>query len=485
MEGARRRLGERDWPAGVLSAARSATDPLHPFGVPLPQGGRKAGAKAAIALPPAEPSAETQSRPWPLAARLAFRFCFVYFSLFCLTTQVLDGLIQIPKVGIPELYTLPPIKPIVEWTAHHVFLIATPLVETDSGSGDKIFDWITCVLYLAVAGLAALIWSVLDRKRLRYDAFAKWFRLFLRFALAGQMMLYGFDKIFPMQMSLQLQTFLEPYGHLSPASVLWWFIGSSPAYEIVCGSVEFLCAVLLIVPRTALLGSLLTAGVAAQIFILNMTYDIPVKLLSFHLMLIALFLAAPEFSRISRFFLGRAAVEPSRQPSLFRSSRANRVALWAQIVFGLWLIGNTIYGSYTEWFQYGGGAPKSALYGIWNVDKLVIDNHERSPLLGDYGRWRYLIFDYPKGLNYQRMDDSFGGFDAEIDTKTQTIALTKEDDKKWKGNLHYQRPTPDHLTLDGSLGPQSMHLDLTLVDHSKLMLVSRGFHWVQEYPFYR
>jgi hypothetical protein len=432
--------------------------------------------EAAIAEPPSEPGVATQPSPWPLLARVAFRFCFVYFSLFCLTTQVLGGLIQIPKVDIPELQYLPPISSLVDFIASHLFGAALPLVGTGSGSGDKTADWVLLFCYLGFSAAAMIVWSILDRNRPRYDALAKWFRLFLRFALAGQMMGYGFDKVFPLQMAYpRLQTLLEPYGHFSPASVLWWFIGSSPAYEMICGSAEVLCAILLIVPRAALLGALMTAGVAAQIFILNMTYDIPVKLLSFHLMLIALFLAVPEFNRIFQFFLGRAAVEPSRQPSLFQSPRANRIALWAQIVFGLWLIGNNIYG----------GAPKSALYGIWNVDKQVIENHERSPLLGDYGRWRYLIFDYPKGMNYQRMDDSFGGFDAEIDTKSQTIVLTKSGEKQWKGLLHYQRPTPKHLILDGKLGPQSMHFDLTLVDRSRLMLVSRGFHWVQEYPFYR
>ena len=442
--------------------------------------------EAVSSAPQADPQSQSEACPWPLAARLAFRFCFVYFSLFCLTTQVLGGLIQIPKVDIPELYTLPPINVIIEWTARHIFRIATPMVESGSGSGDKTFEWVSAALYLTLATLATLIWSILDRKRPRYDALAKWFRLFLRFALAGQMMLYGFDKVFPMQMAYpRLQTLLEPYGHFSPASVLWWFIGSSPAYEIICGSVEVLCAVLLIVPRTALLGSLLSAGVAAQIFLFNMTYDIPVKLLSFQLMLMPLFLAAPEFRRIFQFFLTRAAVEPSRQPSLFQSPGANRIALWAQIVFGLWLLGNTVHSAHNEWYEYGGGAPKSALYGIWDVDKLVIDNHERSPLLNDYGRWRRIIFDYPKYLTYQRMDDSFGGFAAQIDTKSQTIALTKPGDKQWKGLLHYQRRTPDHLSLDGNLGPQPMHFDLTLVDRSKLMLVSRGFHWVQEYPFYR
>ena len=39
------------------------------------------------------------------------------------------------------------------------------------------------------------------------------------------------------------------------------------------------------------------------------------------------------------------------------------------------------------------------------------------------------------------------------------------------------------LTLDGNMDGHKVHMPLNLVDRRKFLLVSRGFHWVQEYPF--
>jgi len=156
-----------------------------------------------------------------------------------------------------------------------------------------------------------------------------------------------------------------------------------------------------------------------------------------------------------------------------------------QLVFAAWLLGVNVYGVWSQWPVWGGGQPKSPLYGIWEVQKQAIDGHERAALLGDYGRWRRLIFDYPELAQYERIDDSIGSYDVAIDAKTQTIALTSDKDKKWKGTLHYTRTAPDQMTLDGNLGGHPAHMELRLEDRAKIPLVARGFHWVQEYPFNR
>ena len=84
--------------------------------------------------------------------------------------------------------------------------------------------------------------------------------------------------------------------------VLWSSIGAATAYEMFAGSAELLGGILLIIPRTALLGALVVVADMTQVFMLNMTYDVPVKGLMFHLLLMALFLAAPELRRLSGFF---------------------------------------------------------------------------------------------------------------------------------------------------------------------------------------
>jgi hypothetical protein len=48
--------------------------------------------------------------------------------------------------------------------------------------------------------------------------------------------------------------------------------------------------------------------------------------------------------------------------------------------------------------------------------------------------------------------------------------------------LAFQRPAPGRLMLDGSMDGRKIHMELELVDRDKFLLVSRGFHWIQEIP---
>jgi hypothetical protein len=440
------------------------------------------GAQAPIAPLQQEP----QIPHWGLGLRVAFRFCFVYFGLFCICTQIFGGLISIPKMEILDPSSLWPMRQITFWTAAHIFHAGLPLVYTGSGSGDKTFDWVLAFCLLVFAALATAIWSVLDRRRENYVTLYKWFRLFIRFALAGQMFGYGMAKLIPLQMPFPYLTrLLEPFGNFSPMGVLWSSIGASPAYEIFTGCAEMLGGILLIAPRTAMLGALICLADTTQVFMLNMTYDVPVKLFSFHLLLMALFLVAPEFQRLADFFFRNRTVAPSAQPQFFPTRRANRFAIAAQIVFGIWMVGTAAYGGWGDWHTYGGGRPKSPLYGIWSVDELSIDGQIRSPLLTDYDRWHRAIFDFPEAVAFQRMDDSFSRYGASINVNDKTLALTKVSDKNWKANFTFQRLAQDQLMLDGNMDSHKIHMQLQLADRGKFLLVSRGFHWIQEYPFNR
>ena len=81
------------------------------------------------------------------------------------------------------------------------------------------------------------------------------------------------------------------------------------------------------------------------------------------------------------------------------------------------------------------------------------------------------------------MDDSWTHYGSAIDTKARTIAFTKGSDKNWKAMFSYERPAQDQLVLDGTMDNHKIHMNLKLLDRSKLMIVSRGFHWISERPF--
>ena len=88
-------------------------------------------------------------------------------------------------------------------------------------------------------------------------------------------------------------------------------------------------------------------------------------------------------------------------------------------------------------------------------------------------------------MAYQRMDDSMVRYGASIDADHQTLKLTKDDDKNWTAIFSFQRPSPDRLLLDGEMDHHKIQMQLQLFDRNKLLLISRGFHWIQEYPFNR
>ena len=419
-----------------------------------------------------EPIADQAQPRWNLATRIAFRVCFLYFTLYVVLTQMFRGLLPFVPLNIPNLGTLPWIKAITSWTSAKLFGVeAAKLVVTGSGSGDKTYDYVQafCMLILAILGTA--VWSVVARRAAQHPKLHKWFHLFLRFSLGSTLAFYGAIKVIPLQMPFpSLTRLVEPYGNFSPMGVLWYSIGASPAYESFVGSAEMLGGILLFFPRTAILGALVCLADSIEIFTLNMSYDVPVKLFSFQLVLMSLVLLAPEMPRLAQFFFSDRPLTARIRPALFASPRKNRIAFWAQAVLGLAIVANTFYSDYQSWHTYGGGSPKSALYGIWNIEEPT--------------QWKRVIFERPTGVAFQKLDDTFTNFTVAIDTKAAMIAVSKSNDKNW-GSLKFERPAPDTLTIDGTLGTDKLHLRAKLLDRSKLTLISRGFHWIQEYPFNR
>ncbi len=412
----------------------------------------------------------------------------MYFGLYIVLTQMLTSLLfaTTNDSGAFELDMTRPAKAIVVWVAAHVFRIAHPMVTFETGSGDRMYDWVELASIVTLAILGTIVWSALDRHRVSYAKLHAWFRVFARFSLAATMFTYGMVKIIPLQMPFPfLNRLIEPYGNFSPMGVLWASIGAAPAYEIFVGCAEMLGGILLILPQTTTLGALVCLADATEVFTLNMTYDVPVKLLSFHMILLALFLLAPDAKRLLNMFFLDKPVPRSAERPLFRSPQANRIALVVQILAGLFLIGANAHGAISEYNVYGPGRPKPPLYGIWNAQTVVIDGQVRPPLLTDPVRWRRLVFDFPSAMSIFGMNDDVHYYRASIDANAKTFTLSKYGDDKWKASFSYARPDASHLSLDGTMDNHKVHAEFDLLDPSKFFLKTRGFHWIQDYPFNR
>ncbi|MET8798029.1 DoxX family protein [Nocardia sp. NPDC004568] len=434
--------------------------------------------------------------------RIAFRFCVVYFGLyFLLATQSLVLLLGVLRrvIGgdVTRWGALSVTDPVTGWVGRTFFGVDAVL-HRDSGSGDQAAVWVLAFCVLVVAVVATAVWTALDR-RTSYPRLRAWFVLFLRLCVGAQMLSYGLAKLIPTQMpGPTLTQLLQPYGDLSPSSVLWLQVGSSPPYGMALGAVEVVAGLLLFVPRTALLGAVVSVLSMAQVFLSNMTFDIGVKLLSFHLLLAGLVLLATYLPRLGDVLVRQRGCAPLTQPALFTSDRGNRVAAWLQVALGLYI---AVGGGWTHWTvwneQYGPDSPKSELYGIWEVQDFTVDGQPVPPLTTDTFRWQKLIFDDPQDATYQRMNgelvpvraDFRPGAQLELTAPAGTTggiaASRKTDGRPPFATLSVERPDPDRLSLHGTLHGRPVTIGLERVDPNSFTLRSRGFHWVQDYPYYR
>ncbi|WP_167768725.1 DoxX family protein [Nocardia sp. CS682] len=443
----------------------------------------------------ARTGADTTSAPagWPPLTRIAFRFCVVYFGLYGLLLTMIPFALLGPLsrslhgfIGPWGVTSL--LNPVTGWVGSTLFGVDAVLRQ-DSGAGDQTAVWVQVFCVLVVAVAATMVWTVLDRRSC-YPRLLAWFTLFLRVCLGVQMVGFGFAKLIPTQMPAPtLAQLLQPYGDLSPASVLWLQVGSSYPYEMALGAVEVVAGLLLFVPRTAVLGAVTSLVSTAQILLLNMTFDIPEKLLAGHLLLISLVLLAPYLRRLVDVFVLQRRCEPLTQPVLFAEDRKNRIAAWIQVTLGIWIALGSGYDRWVVWQeQYGAASPKSELYGIWDVQEFTLDGQLVPPLTIDEKRWQRLVFDDPAQATYQRMNGELvpahANFRPNGELELATIDGKAEPQPPF-ATLTSERPTPDRLVLRGRLHDQTVVITLERMDLNSFTLRSRGFHWVQDYPYFR
>ncbi|PYR79870.1 MAG: hypothetical protein DMF87_10220 [Acidobacteria bacterium] len=381
-----------------------------------------------------------------MAREYAFRFCFVYFALWSAATQVLGGLTMTPFGTLPALGPHWPMRGITEWIGTHLFGVAATFVP--GNSADTLFYWVQTFWIFCVALVAAAIWV-----RLKPDTAGRTFKIFLRFALAAQMFYFGMAKIIPTQfVPPALTTLVQPIGNAPLSTLLWIFMGASLPYQIFTGLAEVLAGLLLIWPRTATIGALIALVDMIQVFALNMAYDVGLKQISFHFIVMALLLVAWR-------------PEPRR---------------WrAQIAVGLYLLAMFTLLQVRQWHAPEGPAhPRSALYGIWDIEELSIDGDVHPAVLNDYDRrWRRAIFDFPGRMAFQRTDDSLARYDVSIDEGERRLTLMKG--ATWKAPFTFERPADDQLILNGTMDGHAIRMRLSLVGLDAFPLLNSRFRWVR------
>lgn len=426
---------------------------------------------------PAAPAAD-----WSFAQRAAFRFGFAYWILYSFP----QPLIFIPYVDKLFGWYEPVWQRLIVWTGQHVFHLAKRIEFPPTGSGDTMSQFIRNFLVLVFAAVAMVVWSLLDRRRENYRRSHEWLRLFVRLVLGATLLSYGAAKVIKTQFpDPGLFRLLEPYGDSSPMGLLWTFMGFSRGYNLFTGAVEMAGGALLFIPRLTTLGALVSAAAMTNVFILNMCYDVPVKIYSLNLLLMAVFLLLPEFGRLTQVFVLNRIAAPVIPPALVKRSSSRTALLAFQVALLFWVTGDVLYQGWSAYKQYGDASPKPALYGMYSVDEFTLDGQLRPPVFTDADRWRRVVFERYNIVGILPADGPAVRFTGPVDAKTKIMKLTRRGEGQPAGEFAVDSSIAGSITLNGELDGKKIHAKLRKLDEKDFLLKTRGFHWISEFPFNR
>lgn len=380
------------------------------------------------------------------------------------------------------MFTSSLFAPILKWIGERVG--STGRLEVfQSGSGDTTMAYMSLILLAVTSVAGTILWSILDRKRPSYNQLFYWFTVILRIFLVFFMFTYGFVKIFKVQFpGPSLTSLLQPIGNLSPMGLAWTYMGHSEGFNMFVGVLEVLDGLFLIPRRTQTLGAFITIGVMTQVAMMNFFYDIPVKLFSVHLILMAFVIFITDWKRFSQVFLKNETALKVNYYEVSNDEHYKKLIFWFKVVAGCSIIGLMSWQGYSREHTYGDKRERPTLYGIWEANRFVKNGEELPPLITDSERWRYLIIDKKEIATIKYMTDKNRWYDFEIDSSRENVFIYRKVDSTAKHSFKFTRQD-SMLNLKGVFYGDTLNIDFKAKDLSKIELLNRGFHWVNEYPY--
>lgn len=180
--------------------------------------------------------------------------------------------------------------------------------------------------------------------------------------------LYGFAKINESQFTILDSELARPMGDVSGFWLTWYYFGYSAVYGSLLALIQIGAGVLIVLPRTKLVGALMLLPVVINIVLVDIFYGVDLGGLAAALVLLTcvLMTLAPHARRLSE--------------AVFLENPQRRPATWTVVALGIIIAGSF---AFTWWVaNYNNRAP-TAIDGVWRVTE------QR----GQDGRWERVFFE--------------------------------------------------------------------------------------------
>ena len=161
-------------------------------------------------------------------------------------------------------------------------------------------------IFLVLALTYPLVWARQQRRPGHDDApvVAFWEGI-IRYCLAFDLALFGFQKIFHLQFFVPLGMLDLPFSSFSGEDLTWAYFRHSYPYTVAIGACQIVGGALLMFRRTRLLGAIALVPVLLNIILIDYFYQLTTGVLVHALVLMAglVYLISLDYGRLMDFFL--------------------------------------------------------------------------------------------------------------------------------------------------------------------------------------
>ncbi|MBV1858849.1 MAG: hypothetical protein KUG77_10585 [Nannocystaceae bacterium] len=402
---------------------------------------------------------DIQTRPrWSAAATVSFRW-FAIFSLLFLVP-----LAPLTNLAIP-------------WLGEVVLGLEGKISTAAGGSTDTTAEYIRLALHAILALIGVALWTARAGARGRHPKLVDWLTFSLRLSIATMMFSYGLAKITGGQFSdPDDMRLLQNYGDSSPMGLLWTFMGHSKVYSGFTGIAEICGGALLLSRRTTTLGAIVVVGVMSNVVMLNLCYDVPVKLFSMRILVWASFLVALDGKRLYAVFTNSGTVPPRTMGPLFSKPRRHLIGQVFKALYGFSVILTIVFAPSFMGSRDEGST--TALQGTYEVTVFSRDGQQVPALVSDDERWHRVVWARWDRVFVYSASGKRIFYAPKLEGNTLTLTRMRDDEK-----------VVTEFTVSSDDDGLKLHSDDFQVEMEpyapEFLLRDRGFHWVQEFPYNR
>lgn len=374
----------------------------------------------------------------------------------------------IPDVGY---YFSGLFKPLALFTATYLFGVQNPVPELISDSALLYANTFNLIL---LSGVFSLLFNRFYNNTTYYNHIFYWFVVAMRYYLALQLFVYGFNKIFKWQFYVpEPNTLFTTVGDSYKDILYWSSMGSSWWYTFFSGLIEVIAGVLILFQRTLILGGLLSIAIMLNVFMINIGFDISVKLYSLFLLMVSFIILIPYNKKIVQFFFHHQQIDHSYAGRISTGMSLNTYRIVKTIVV-LWLMADSTFIYFSTGNFNDDKAQRPPFHGAYEVETFVENNDTIPPLNNHWARWKR-IFIHSRGyFIVQYMDDKMQDFEIKTDTLKKNWLLRYNNTNL---NTQYNQINDSTIYFQGRFDNRKIQAKLKKLNLKKLRLLQEEFSW--------